>query len=257
MAFQSLATRHAAGLVVAASCCLHAVSLLGGRTLKSGGHAHVMDGLLMGWSHFLCAALGLKPDVVTIGEALGAGLAGVAAVLYDLRTFGSVSLPSTATMANDNLGSHVGLAVVQHLRQIAPTVLTSAAAFEHAVRAAVAPGSVCTICGSGLLQVVHISSVVMSALRRSTVGPLSAVPPCLLLHAYLQDKHRVRTRPVMASDDATDGDGDGHVAVLALEMAATASEASVGRVCTAMRDLCELLTRQSYAQISCSWASQQ
>ena len=47
-----------------------------------------------------------------MGEALGGGYASVSAVLYDAAVFGRAAFPMTATMANDNLSSHVGLATL-------------------------------------------------------------------------------------------------------------------------------------------------
>ena len=58
---------------------------------------------------------GLTPAVATLGEALGGGVTSVAAVLFDTRIFGRVTLPSSATMVNDNLSSHVALSVLDCL----------------------------------------------------------------------------------------------------------------------------------------------
>ena len=87
----------------------------------------------------LCAeARGLAPAVTTLGDALGGGFAQLAAVVYDEAALGgggggkAPPFPSTATLCNDSLSSHVGLAAVRGSggsRQV-----RAAAAFELELR---------------------------------------------------------------------------------------------------------------------------
>ncbi|KAL3928133.1 MAG: hypothetical protein SGPRY_002518 [Prymnesium sp.] len=83
---------------------------------------------------------GLSPDLISIGDSLGGGYASVAAVVYNHRVFPTSYLPSTATMANDNLGRHVGLATLDELMGRGgrgEEIARAAKRFEGAVRAAV------------------------------------------------------------------------------------------------------------------------
>ena len=68
-------------------------------------------------------------------EALGGGIASVAAVIYDHKVLRG-ALPSTATTMNDNTSSHIGLATLTALEQWAPRTRIAADAFEDAVRKA-------------------------------------------------------------------------------------------------------------------------
>ena len=83
----------------------------------------------------LAESWGVAPDCTILGEALGGGIASVAAVIYDHKVLRG-ALPSTATTMNDNTSSHIGLATLTALEQWAPRTRIAADAFEDAVREA-------------------------------------------------------------------------------------------------------------------------
>ena len=154
-------------------------------------------------------SLGLVPDLATIGESLGGGFASVAAVVYDRRTFGRTGFPSSATMVNDNLSSHVALGVLGHLQSMAAEYGEAAAHFERSVRAALSTGghdgqtggcaAVCEVHGCGLMLALRFHTHVLVELGAvaNELRPVTCagVPPALLLHAYLLREHGVRARP--------------------------------------------------------------
>ena len=198
-------------------------------------------------------SLGLRADATTLGESLGAGYASVSAVIYDTRAFLPVkAFPSTATMANDNLGSHVGLAVLSELSRRSAWIHRVATQFESDFRSALdAHRSVCTVNGRGLMLAVTLAPDAATGLqdaavvvgssrgRFTTVQPdAEKLPPGLLLHLYLASAHGVRVRP-SASDDHT----------VVVELAAVAQSSSVERVCTAFTQLASLLAERRFEDV--------
>lgn len=193
-------------------------------------------------------SLGLSPDCTTLGEALGGGYCSVSGVLFDSSVFGKRPFPSTATMANDNLSSHVALATVHALMREETRVQTKATEFENAIRTALRlDGSdnhgTTTVQGRGLLLCVHFDSMQLSPLcERLKLAPcgvgLHAWPVNLVLHAYLLHKHRLRTRP---------SGGEPHA--LLIEPPMLISKESTQRVCTALRELNFLISSGNVAKI--------
>lgn len=176
-------------------------------------------------------AVGLAADAITIGEALGGGFASVAAVLFDTRAaaFGKRgAFPSTATMANDNLGSHIGLATVAHVVAQASVTRAAAQRCQAALETALAPfatdkggadeggadkggadkggaggarAGVCDVRGHGLMLGVRFAArqlaplAAESARRCPSDAGHDVLPLSLVLHAYLLRAHGVRVRP--------------------------------------------------------------
>lgn len=142
-------------------------------------------------------ALGQRPHVVTLGEQLGGGYASVAAVLWETAIFGKLALPfpSTATLCNDNLSSHVGLATLSVLCDAVPRLQRGAATFSHAVHDVLASPACFDLLGSGLLLCVRLHSEAEERLSRAARSDAAAWPACLLLYAYLLRHHRLRCRP--------------------------------------------------------------
>lgn len=194
---------------------------------------------------------GMAPHVATVGEALGGGCASVSAVLFDRCAFGARAFPSSATMVNDNLSSHVALATLAHLRRCAETLRASAAAAEQAVRAALAPhAAVCGVHGRGGLLAIRFAPQAVAHLqegaaptRASALGgqpmraapPPPRLPPCAQLHLYLLHAHAVRTRPSGASGHAT------LMLDVALNDAEGAAPPTIARVGAALSCLATLL----------------
>jgi acetylornithine/succinyldiaminopimelate/putrescine aminotransferase len=204
----------------------------------------------------LCGfALGLHAHVVTVGEALGAGYASVAAVMYDTDAFAAVrAFPSTSTMANDNLGSHMGLAVLAELQRTAADVRFAAERFERAVRGALKGNpAVRAVRGRGLLLGVTFSTAAMAKLRvvaaegieTAVVGGAlgeRAPPAALLLHVYLLRAHSMRSRP-SGVDPAT----------LMVELPAVATDESIARVSAALKYVADLLRREAFGVVLACW----
>ena len=170
-------------------------------------------------------------------------------MVFNRRTFAreraDVSFPSSATMVNDNLSSHVGLSVLAHLRSAATELGEAAARCEHAVRAALEGQfmGVCAVHGKGLMLAVRFDDGLLTELSvyANTIRPVSCagVPPLLLLHAYLLVEHGVRARPTC---DA-----------LMLDVPAVASDESVRRVCTALTGLVGALATEAFEEIVGCW----
>lgn len=204
----------------------------------------------------LCGfALGLHAHVVTVGEALGAGYASVAAVVYDTDAFAAVrAFPSTSTMANDSLGSHMGLAVLAELQRTAADVRLAAERFERAVRGALKGNpAVRAVRGRGLLLGVTFSTAAMAKLRVVTAegietaivggAPAERAPPAaLLLHVYLLRAHSMRSRP-SGVDPAT----------LMVELPAVATDESIARVSAALKYVADLLRREAFGVVLACW----
>uniref|UniRef100_A0A7S0JB90 Uncharacterized protein n=1 Tax=Calcidiscus leptoporus TaxID=127549 RepID=A0A7S0JB90_9EUKA len=99
----------------------------------------------------------------------------------------------------------------------------------------------CTVRGHGMLQCVTFDSAVLDAMRSSRIYPAACTdwPPNLLLHVYLERVHRVRVRPSLCNPNA-----------LLLDLPASAcAEPLLGRVCSALEKLCELLAAAKWAPI--------
>lgn len=189
--------------------------------------------------------LGLAASLYTLGEALGGGYASVAAVLYDPSRFNG-PFPSTATMANDNLGSHMGLAVLGSLVRSLPSIRAAGLSFEASVREALSPLAdercgVCDVAGRGLLLCVSFRQRAREGLAAAAADSAArrGWPPSLILHSYLLETHGVRARP----------SGAAGAAALVVEPPAVASDASGRRVCVALRSLAEMLDAGRYAEV--------
>jgi len=193
----------------------------------------------------LCApSVGLRADVITLGESLGAGYASVSAVIYDRAVFKAIgAFPSTATMANDNLGSHVALAVLKELRATAADVAAAARTVEATLREALtACDSAYELRGRGLLLAVQFTPRALARLSTAAASVAEGVPPCLLLHSYLLNAHGVRTRP-SGADSST----------LMLDVPAVATSESVQRVADALRTVGQLLSRGACQRVLDFW----
>eukprot|EP00964_Phaeocystis_antarctica_P064246 scaffold38627_cov66-Phaeocystis_antarctica.AAC.3 len=161
-------------------------------------------------------AWGMRPHVTCVGEALGGGYCSVAAVLWEAAAFGKEAMPfpSTATLCNDNLASHVGLATLAALRARAPRTERDASAFCDGVRATLAHASSFSVRGCGLRLRVRLSRAaearLMAAARAATASGgdsgggggvprvTEAWPANLILHASLLAQHKLRCRPSAA-----------------------------------------------------------
>ena len=184
----------------------------------------------------LCAeARGLAPAVTTLGDALGGGFAQLAAVVYDEAALGgggggkAPPFPSTATLCNDSLSSHVGLAAVHELRRLAPKVRAAAAAFELELRTTLdgSRPTVERVGGCGLMVSVRFAPDRCAAFAARR-GARRDAPPNLALYSYLLDEHAVRVRPSTTDESA-----------VLVEPPAVASAAAITRVCTALRAAAE------------------
>ena len=226
-----------------------------------GGHADILRALCMdyggvpiicdetrsglmrcnGRSLLVSPSLGLKPDVATIGEALGGGSTSVAAVVFDRNVFGNLAFPSSATMVNDTLSSRVALSMLGHLRDMADEYGASAASFEARVRLAVEKGAgsrgkdVCAVSGRGFMLGLRFGESILKALAAAVAG----VPPYLLLHVYLLREHGIRVRPTA---DA-----------LMFDMPAVASASSVTTVCNTIEILVHVLAHEAFEEVIDAW----
>lgn len=242
-----------AAAAVRSICDLHSIPLVCDETRT--GLMRCGDALLA------APALGLMPDVATLGEALGGGCTSVSAVLFSTGVFSreraASPFPSSATMVNDNLSSHVALGVLSHLKHAAADIGNAAARFELAVRDACdGAAGVCEVHGCGLMLAVRIDATVLAKLSvvANTADPGGAVghssssrpasgcagvAPILLLHSYLLGVHGVRARPT------TDA--------LVLDMPAVASSESVKRVGVALRVLTRVLATGAFEEVLRHW----
>ena len=157
-------------------------------------------------------AWGVRPHVTCVGEAVGGGYCSVAAVLWEAAAFGKEAMPfpSTATLCNDNLASHVGLATLAALRARAPRTERDACAFCDGVRAALAHASSFSVRGRGLRLRVRLSCAAEARLKAAARAAASgggsggvprvteAWPANLILHASLLARHKLRCRPSAA-----------------------------------------------------------
>lgn len=156
------------------------------------------------------------------------------------QVFGA-SFPSSATMSNDNLGSHMGLATLGELEREESVIRTSASAFESSVRSALEfPLDQLQLTGCGDISVGGSGLLVSVRLRHD--GIMSVLParwpPNLLMHVYLLRVHGVRTRP-----------SGGDRWTLIVEPPAVISCTSVTRVCTALRELALLVLSGDISQL--------
>ena len=122
----------------------------------------------------------------------------------------AMPFPSTATLCNDNLASHVGLATLAALRARAPRTERDASAFCDGVRAALAHASSFSVRGRGLRLRVRLSRAAEARLKAAARAAASgggsggvprvteAWPANLILHASLLARHKLRCRPSAA-----------------------------------------------------------
>ena len=162
-------------------------------------------------------AWGVRPHAMCVGEAMGGGYCSVAAVLWEAAAFGKEAMPfpSTATLCNDNLASHVGLATLAALHARAPRTERDAAAFCDGVRATLAHASSFSVRGCGLRLRVRLSRAAEARLTAAARAAASgggvgggggggvprvteAWPANLILHESLLARHKMRCRPSAA-----------------------------------------------------------
>lgn len=187
-------------------------------------------------------AWGMRPHVTCVGEAVGGGYCSVAAVLWEAAAFGreAAPFPSTATLCNDNLASHVGLATLAVLRVRAPRTERDASAFCDSVRATLAHASCFGLRGCGLrlhLRLSRATEARLVAAARAACDEYGCMPHVtaawpanLILHAFLLARHKLRCRPSAA--DPRD---------LLLEPPAVGLRATTRRVGDALRNCDALL----------------